>query len=315
MKYDLEVTVAAADDGITVRGLLSKRRGVSTRMIRKIKHNSGGVFVNGFAAMFKDKVNAGDVVGLSYPEESSDFVAQDIAVDVIYEDEDILVINKQPGYIVHPTKGHVDGTIANGIMTHMIAAGERYKIRFINRLDMDTSGVLLVGKNAHAQSDFTRQADEGSIEKTYRAILVGAPEADTGTVNAPIALREEGSPGRCVRVDGSPSVTHYRVLERFTGLLRRFTPCNDESVTFSYAEIRIETGRTHQIRVHMAHIGCPVLGDTLYGGDIDGLMERQALHAYSLSFCHPNTGEQVSYTAPVPEDMQICLSYLRSSGK
>jgi 23S rRNA pseudouridine1911/1915/1917 synthase len=302
-KYDLEVKVDLADDGMTVNGLLRKRRGVSTRMVRKIKHNSGGVFVNGSPAMFKDKVNAGDIVGLSYPEESSDFICQDIQISVIHEDDDILVINKQPGLVVHPTKGHVDGTIANGIMRHMTETAERYKIRFVNRLDMDTSGVLLVGKNAHVQSDFAKQADEGLIGKTYRAILLGAPQEDTGTVNAPIGLREEGSPVRCVREDGSPSVTHYRVLERFTNHV--------------YVEICIETGRTHQIRVHMAHIGCPVLGDSLYGGEADELITRQALHAYNLNFHHPQSGEAVSYTAPVPDDMRICLSslHLRNAGK
>jgi 23S rRNA pseudouridine1911/1915/1917 synthase len=296
MKYDLEVTVDTADDGMTVGGLLRKRRGVSTRMVRKIKHNSGGVFVNGLPAMFKDRVNAGDLIGLSYPEESSDFICQDIPIDIIHEDDDIIVINKQPGLVVHPTKGHVDGTVANGVMTHMLKTGERYKIRFINRLDMDTSGVLLVGKNAHAQSDFTKQADEGRIEKTYRAILSGIPEPESGTINAPIGLREEGSPERCVRADGAPSITHYRVLERCSG--------------FAYVELNIETGRTHQIRVHMASIGCPVLGDSLYGGNND-LIKRQALHACNLSFRHPNTGEQVSYTAPIPNDMQICLAKLR----
>ena len=305
MKHDLEITVDNEDDGMTARGVLHKRRGVSTRLIRGISGGSGGIFVNGVPARFKDKVKTGDVIGLNFPEESSHFTPQDIPVDVLFEDDDIIALNKQPGIVVHPTKGHPDGTIANGLTRRMMDRGERYKIRFVNRLDMYTSGALLIGKNAHAQGHFARQGDEKKIEKLYIAIVSGCPARQSGEINAPIALRSEGSPERCIREDGAPSVTRYRVIESYE---------MSDNMRYSLLETRLETGRTHQIRVHLASIGCPVLGDTLYGHPAPGLICRQALHAVSLKFEHPVTTEPVSIFAPVPVDMAECLDSLRDRG-
>lgn len=302
MKFDLEIIIGTEDEGMSVRGVLHKRRGISTRLMRGIANGSGDVSVNGVQSRFKDKVKAGDVIGLNFPEESSHFTPQDIQIDVLYEDGDIIAVNKQPGLVVHPTKGHVDGTIANGLMSRMIERGERYKIRFVNRLDMDTSGALLIGKNSHAQSDFARQGDEGKIEKLYLAIVSGCPDEAEGVIDAPIALRAEGSPERCVRDDGAPSVTRYKVVEQFR---------QQDDIRYSLLELSLETGRTHQIRVHLAHIGCPVLGDALYGSPASGLICRQALHAASLKFKHPVTGEPVEIDAPVPNDMEECLDSLR----
>jgi 23S rRNA pseudouridine1911/1915/1917 synthase len=322
MRYDLEYMVKASDAGMTAKGIARGRLGVSRRLMRRIASARisdsdaafcGGVFINGQPARFVDKVREGDVVGLLYPDESSGFIPQDIPVDVIYEDDDILVVNKQPGVVVHPTKGHVDGTIANGLMRRMEERGERYKIRFVNRLDMNTSGALLVGKNSHAQSEFTKQSGADGIRKLYIAALDGAPAASHGNIDLPIALESEGSPRRAVREDGAPSHTFYRVLENY-----RF----GESGRAALALISITTGRTHQIRVHMAHEGCPVMGDALYGkpapslprgpGDEpEPLIGRQALHAAVLRFSHPRTHAEITVAAPLPGDMIECARALR----
>jgi 23S rRNA pseudouridine1911/1915/1917 synthase len=339
MKYDLEYTVKHTDDGMTARGVLRKRLGVSQRLVRKISNApaqeggsfTGGIQINGRPALFVDRVKEGDEIGLIYPDETSCFVPQDIPIDVLYEDDDIIAVNKQPGLVVHPTKGHQDGTIANGLMRRMIYRGERYKIRFANRLDMDTSGVLLIGKNAHAQSEFARQSEAGRIQKIYLAALDGIPAKDHGHIDEPVALEREGSPRRTVREDGAPSRSFYRVLERYgdPGCLQNcnsekklkkdeknvYDPLNvgieEEIVQASLVLVRITTGRTHQIRVHMAHLGCPVLGDALYGRPAPGhVIGRQALHAAFLRFLHPRTRMEIAIEAPLPGDMAGCLQML-----
>lgn len=294
MKYDLTCEVRDLEPGMTVRGVLRREKGLSTRLIRKMKNGSGGVWLNGGPARFNTPVKEGDMIGLVYPEETSGFEPQDIPIKVIYEDEDILALDKGPGFVVHPTKGHSDGTIANGVMKYIRDRGESWRIRFINRLDRDTSGVLLIGKNSRAQSEFARQADSGRIEKRYFAIVEGVPEKAEGTIDLPIGLANEGEVNRTVREDGYPSVTHYRTL----GAWRP---------GYSLLEILLGSGRTHQIRVHLSHMGHPVVGDTLYGRASPGLIGRQALHAASLRFRHPSRLEEIEISAPPPMDMRSLL--------
>ncbi|MDR1292622.1 MAG: RluA family pseudouridine synthase [Clostridiales Family XIII bacterium] len=323
MRYDLEYSVKGTDAGMTARGVARGRLGVSRRLMRRIANGSedggdsafcGGVFINGRPARFVDRVAVGDVVGLLYPDEASGFVPENIPIDVVYEDEDILVVNKQPGLVVHPTKGHADGTIANGLMRRMEERGERYKIRFVNRLDRDTSGALLIGKNSHAQSGLARQSGADGMRKLYVAVLGGVPPEAAGHIDLPIALEAEGSPRRVVREGGAPSHTFYRILESYTF---------GESGRAALALISITTGRTHQIRVHMAHLGCPVMGDELYGkpapelprgpgGGPAPLIGRQALHAALLRFAHPRTRAEITVCAPPPGDMVECVKSLRS---
>jgi 23S rRNA pseudouridine1911/1915/1917 synthase len=337
MRCDLEYVVSAADGDMTARGVLRSRLGVSRRLMRTIANAResgdsafcGGVFVNGQPALFSDRVEVGDVVGLSYPDEASGFIPQNIPIDVLYEDEDVIALNKQPGVVVHPTKGHSDGTIANGLMKRMADRGERYKIRFANRLDRDTSGVLLVAKNPHAQNWFTRQSEAGRIRKLYLAVLDGEPEAESGVIEAPIALEREGEPRRAVREDGAVSRTFYRVIESYSYRTAGGEKGEPEATRAALALISITTGRTHQIRVHMAHIGVPVMGDVLYGraaptlsrdrdeadrvaptgrdGEPAPLIGRQALHAALLRFVHPRTREEMTICAPLPPDMAALL--------
>jgi 23S rRNA pseudouridine1911/1915/1917 synthase len=191
-------------------------------------------------------------------------------------------------------------------MKHMQGLQESYKIRFVNRLDMNTSGVLLIGKNSHAQSDFTAQAGQGGIIKKYVALVSGIVAADSGTINLPIGLEAAGEVRRTVHDAGRPSVTHYRVMERFDSISGYG---GEIAGGFSFLELELGTGRTHQIRVHLSHIGHPIVGDELYGREYPGFISRQALHASSLRFRHPTTGESMDVEAPIPEDMQIaCLT-------
>jgi 23S rRNA pseudouridine1911/1915/1917 synthase len=271
--------------------VLRRNKNISTRLIRKVTHGSGELLVNGAPARFIDKVDAGDEILIVLPEEISAFPPEDIPLSILFEDEQLLVIDKQPGIVVHPTKGHVSGTIANAVQRYMEMSGQSFKIRFVNRLDMGTSGVLLVGKSSLAQSDFVSQAAAGRVSKEYLAIVTGRTE-EHGVIDAPIDLEGEGSPKRTVKEDGYPSRTEY-FLEKVVKI---------GGTEYSLLRLILHTGRTHQIRVHLAYIGHPVLSDPLYG-EPNGLIGRQALHAHRLSFPHPITGEPGSFTASLPEDM------------
>lgn len=285
------------DAELPIKELLKRRMGLSSRLLTRLKRE-GRVYLNGKNIKLFEKGKTGDRITVIFPEESSDFLPQPIPLNIIYEDRDLLVLNKQPGLVVHPTKGHPCDTIANGVMYYMNNKNDSYKIRFINRLDMNTSGVVLIGKNSYCQDDFTRQATEGKVEKRYVAIVKGTIPEDKGTINLPIGKPSEDTIKRTILYNGYTSVTHYEVLERF-----------DKGYTM--ISVLLETGRTHQIRVHMSHIGYPIIGDMLYGGEAPDLICRQALHAEQLSFYHPADGVRLSLKAPLPEDMVHLISYLR----
>lgn len=308
------VTVGQGEDGMTARGVLRRAKGVSQRLIRKIIHGegdgAGALYVNGSLARFDGRVRAGDELTLIFPEEESWIEPENISLSILYEDGDILVINKAPGMIVHPTKGHRSGTLANAIVFHMRRSGENYKPRFISRLDMDTSGILLVGKNSHAQDNLTRQSACGRVDKVYTAILSGRLEDDmpqSGLIDLPIGLAAPGEPRRTVLPEedgGYPSQTAYEILRALQteGIDNR----NCFESALSLVRARLITGRTHQIRVHFAHYGHPVLGDRLYGSP-SPMINRQALHASSLEFDHPANGRRMRFDASLPEDMLVIL--------
>lgn len=296
MNERYQYILTSQDEELPIKELLKRRMAISSRLLRKLKADKG-VYLDGKGIKLYEKGKKGSIISIRLPDESSDFPPQDIAIDIIYEDQDLLVINKQAGLVVHPTKGHPDNTIANGIMNHMIHKGERYKIRFINRLDMNTSGVLLVGKNSHCQDNFTKQATSGKVEKSYLALVKGIVEDCKGTIDQPIAKADEKGIRRIVISSGYESVTHYQVIERF-----------DKG--FTLLLVRLETGRTHQIRVHLSHLGHPIEGDDLYGEPSE-LIGRQALHAYELCFQHPIRKESLSCYAPIPPDIERLLSKIR----
>ena len=245
------------------------------------------------------------------PEDRSHFLPENVPIDPVYEDSHLMVIDKQPGVTVHPTKGHTHGTIANGLMVYMDShAGENgnpFKIRFVNRLDMDTSGLLIVAKNAYVQNDIVQQMKQDHIAKEYVALVCGVLDEENGYIDLPIGHPDTDSPCRGVCEGGAPSVTWYQVLERFSD--DAAYAAGTEGYTL--VRLRLETGRTHQIRVHMSHIGHPVAGDLLYGAPCPELIGRQALHAASLRFIHPITKKELHIEAPVPDDMQQAIRILR----
>ena len=305
---DISYKCKAEDDGLLVKEILRLRLKLSSHLLKKIKP-LGGIMLNGERCGVRHRVKPGDVVSVRYPEETSYFEPQDIPLDVVYEDADLLIVNKQAGLIVHPTHNFPDGTLANALAFRMQQTGEVFKPRFVNRLDMNTSGLLIVAKNARCQDFLSNEMAANRVDKIYTAIVHGITEP-SGTIDLPI-LKDPGHKARrMVSPEGYPSVTHYKTLETFdlkdTGQLQGY----------SLVELKLDTGRTHQIRVHMTHIGHPLAGDELYaqlyGYDQNPeWMPRQALHAGALSFAHPADGRRVSFSAEMPEDMLICLALLR----
>lgn len=285
-------TVIDEDEGREVREIMKMYFDFSSRLRNRIKRKKL-LCLNGGDTEGCHKVRAGDVVSVTLPDEKSCFEPQDIPIYPIFEDDDILVLNKQANLVVHPTKGYPDGTVANALMHYMAQKGETWKVRFVNRLDMDTSGLLIVAKNAYVQNHINSQMRANSIEKRYIAIVCGVIDEEQGTIDLPIGRPDPADVRRGIVTDGAPSITHYTVLNRFKN--------------HTLIELLLETGRTHQIRVHMSHIGHPVLGDKLYGGENDDIMTRQALHAAKLGFVHPITKKPLETEAPLPDDMREIL--------
>ena len=293
-------TVTAEEAGIPVKKLIRSKFRFSSRLMTKIKRDDL-ITLNGNRVPGWVPADEGDEISVDLPEEKSSFPAEDIPIEAVFEDDDILVINKQPGITVHPTSGHQSHTIANGLMKYMADRGESYKIRFVNRLDMDTSGLLIVAKNSHAQNELTRQMKANLTDKRYIAIVHGIIPEDEFKIDLPIGRPADGNIRRCVMAEsdgGQASLTEVKVLRRFDS-------------GFTEVELHLVTGRTHQIRVHMSHRGNPLVGDWLYGGDTS-LFPRQALHAFSLSFAHPVSGAPVTCRAPLPDDMKKLIESIES---
>lgn len=295
----LYYSVDEKDEGVKLDSILKTRMNLSRRMITGLK-KSGGIFLNSAPALTSAIVNAGDVVSVNINrEESQDIIPQYIPIDVVYEDRDLLIVNKQPGIVVHPTKGHPEGTLSNGIIYHWRSKGEDGIVRLVNRLDRDTSGLIIIAKNKFAHQAMAKQLEADRVVKIYCAVVHGTFSEEEGTIDLPIDRPTRESIKRQVLQSGQRAVTHYRVIERF----------NDASAL----EIRLETGKTHQIRVHMSHVGHPLFGDTLYGAQDDSeYIGRQALHAMKLQFDHPRTGEAMNIKSDLPDDMNILIEKLRN---
>ena len=312
MSEMLCLTVTSEESGSRLDAYLAcvtdLTRSAAVRLIEE-----GQITVNGKCPNKKDKVKAGDAVSVSLPEPEPDVaLPQNIPLDIIYEDEDILVVNKPCGMVVHPAAGNPDGTLVNAILYHcgdsLSGIGGVIRPGIVHRIDKDTSGLLVVAKNDAAHLALSEQLKVHRVSRVYHAIAIGNLREDSGTVDAPIGRhptdRKRMAVLRGADAHARDAVTHYRVLERFDGLC--------------HVECQLETGRTHQIRVHMSSLGHPLLGDPVYGGanhrfcqNHAALIHGQCLHAAELSLIHPRTGEEMHFTCPLPEDMERILTILR----
>ena len=262
----------------------------------------GQVLLNGAPAKKNARVAPGDVLELTLPEpQPTQAQAEDIPLDVAYEDADVIVIDKPKGLVVHPAAGHWEGTLVNALLHHcrdsLSGVGGALRHGIVHRIDKDTSGLLIVAKNDFAHQKLAAQLQDHTLARTYVCIVCGNLREDAGTVNAPIARDKNDRKKMAIRADGKPAVTHWQVLARYPG--------------YTYVQCRLETGRTHQIRVHMASLGHPILGDTVYGHKKPELGQNtQCLHAKELTFRHPRTDEPVTVTCPLPEEFERVLQML-----
>jgi len=281
-----------SDIGMTLKGFLKSRLQFSHRSIVALK-KSNGVTINGGSCHMNMILKEKDIIEVSMVDtESENILPEQMELDIVFEDEYIIVLNKKPNMPVHPTRRHVMGTLANGLANYWMSLDKPIKIRPVNRLDKDTSGLVLFAKSAHIQHLLSFYVGKEEFEKEYIAVVHGKMEQAKGTIDLPIAREAENAMKRVVREDGDRAVTHFETM----------------AVLGEYSAVKIilETGRTHQIRVHMAHIGHPLLGDSMYGG-IQGQIDRQALHAARMTMLHPITKQWHTFIAPIPEDMQRLL--------
>ena len=276
---------------------------LSRSYIQKIIKD-GTAYVNDAVVKANYKVKVDDKVQFEIPDcEEPDIPPQDIPLDILYEDKDILIVNKPKDMVVHPAPGHYEGTLVNAIMFHCKdeLSGINGVLRpgIVHRIDKDTTGSIIICKNDEAHRKIAQQLKEHSITRKYRAIVYGRIMEEEGTVNAPIGRHPTDRKKMAINEkNGKPAVTHYKVLERFD--------------KYTYIECQLETGRTHQIRVHMTSIGHPLLGDEVYGsGKNPYHLQGQTLHAMILGFVHPSTGEYMEFTAPLPEYFVKLLEKLR----
>ena len=285
-----------SEENLTLKEVLLDKLNFSVRSLAKMKREQT-VLVNGQFKKPSTNIVKGDLIEVKIDEDMANFEPQDLNLDIIYDDFDIIMVNKPPFMVVHPTKSHLDRTIANGVTDYIIKKNEKVKVRFVNRLDMNTSGLVIVAKNAYAHHVLSKDMSNDKVSKKYITVVKGIVKDDEGTINQPIYRPTEDSIKRVVDKRGQASVTHYKVLERL----------NDATVL----EVKLETGRTHQIRVHMNYIGHGIIGDELYGYVDETLINRQALHAYSLEFMQPRTKEVLEFKADIPHDMKELIDKLK----
>ncbi|WP_158602268.1 RluA family pseudouridine synthase [Cohnella endophytica] len=299
----IEIVANKSDEGRKLRDVLRNRIGISRRLMVKLKTSDEGLSVNGEKVWPNHRISEGDVISLRMEEEISETILpQPMELDIVFEDDHLLVLNKPAGVIVHPTTGHYLNTLANGVMHYWQERGERIRFRPVHRLDEHTSGLVVIAKHPLAQQQLSAQMMEGTVIKEYRTYVYGTPSEPEGEINAPIGRQTEDPHRRVVREDGQPSQTFFRVSRTYM------------EGQASAVDIRLGTGRTHQIRVHMTSIGCPIIGDSYYTDErwtgsglaekLSGTIGRQALHAARLGFDHPVTGEPMRLEAVLPEDMQ-----------
>ncbi|MGN0354182.1 MAG: RluA family pseudouridine synthase [Muricoprocola sp.] len=288
MKKQIESYVT---EEMNLERFLCRELGMTKRQIRQAKYRESGICVNGVRSRVTTGLKPGDLVSVLLEEnnqESSQLVSRDGRLRILYEDEDILAVDKPSGVVVHPSHGHYEDSLSNMVVGYFREKGISAVIRPVGRLDKDTSGIVLFAKNQVAASRLIQQKVSGDFSKEYLALVQGHPVPEKNTICTDLIKDPDSLMKMKVTEKGLQAVTHYEVLEKFEG--------------HSLVHVIIETGRTHQIRVHMASIGYPLLGDTLYGTDLS--MKRTALHAVACHFLQPFTKEKISLEAEIPEDMK-----------
>lgn len=293
------MTLTLNTDGLRLDAALAALLPELSRSAVQRLLEDGAVTLDGRPVKKNAKLPAGTVLNVEIPEaKPTENPAQDIPLDVVYEDDDVIVVNKPSGLVVHPAPGHPDGTLVNALLYHcgdsLSGVGGALRPGIVHRIDRDTSGLIIAAKNDYAHQFLSAQLADHTLARTYECIVVGNLREDSGTVDAPIARDSRDRKRMAVVPGGRRAVTHWEVIARYPG--------------YTHVRCRLETGRTHQIRVHMAYLGHPILGDTVYGAKkaVPGLT-GQCLHAVGLQFIHPRTKDLVSLTCPLPEEFTAML--------
>lgn len=292
-RLDLPITAELA--GTKVDTLLKKHLGLSGTVVRRIKWLPEGILVDGVRVNTRYCPTQGQVlsVQLSDPERRSGILPAPGPVDIVFEDRDVIVLNKAPGLSVHPGPGHFSDTLGNFLLYYYDQSGQDCDFHPVHRLDRGTSGLMVAAKHPHAQEVLKNQLHTEDFRREYLAVCEGVPAPLSGTIDAPLGPKPGSLVEQMVREDGKSARTHYRVREEKNGR--------------ALLHLKLDTGRTHQIRVHMAHLGHPLTGDFLYGTEDQNLIPRPALHSAFLSFRHPLSGEKLDFSLPLPEDMERLL--------
>lgn len=287
----LTYTVTPEEDGRMVKGILRGSLQLSYTLLKSLKWRENAILLNGQSVHVNAIVHAGDVVSVALSERTPRedlYCANAAKPDIVYEDDDLLVLNKPAGVAMHPKSGDASAPSLAAMLTSYL--GEGSVPHFVSRLDKGTSGLLIAAKSGYVHDRLRRALHSSDLRREYRAVAVGRVEPPYGVIDAPIGRAEGSIIRRCVRADGLPSLTEYETLQ-----------VNDR---FTLLRLRPQTGRTHQLRVHMAYLGHPLAGNWLYGTEDKTLIARPALHSYELWFTQPVTGQELHFTAPIPQDMQ-----------
>jgi 23S rRNA pseudouridine1911/1915/1917 synthase len=288
--FVLTWNITEKDEEKLVREFL-KEQHISRTALTDIKFHGGGIYVNGKFVTVRHVLRAGEVLEVHFPPEqrSADMVPQPLPLSIVYEDDYLLVVNKPPFMSTIPSREHPTGTLANALLYYYDQQQLPTTIHVVTRLDRDTSGLLLVAKHRHVHHLLSELQKQGQIKRRYEAVCHGRLSQDKGTIDAPIGRKSDSIIEREVREDGQRAVTHFQVIKRMQH--------------YTHVSLQLETGRTHQIRVHMSHIGHPLVGDELYGGSREKL-SRQALHSKELSFFHPFVKKEYCFQSDLPDDMK-----------